>query len=98
MASISFPAIGTGNLGFPRDLVSRILLSEIYAFSARVSPRFLNEVTVIVHPSDSETVQVLKKLVTFHDVAFLCVAYNNKHFYLISALKRASEVNGRVTS
>ncbi|TSV15231.1 Poly [ADP-ribose] polymerase 14 [Bagarius yarrelli] len=57
MSSISFPAIGTGNLTFPRDIVCRILLGEIHAFSAKVSPQYLNEVTVIVHPSDSETVQ-----------------------------------------
>ncbi|MCI4387957.1 hypothetical protein PGIGA_G00080100 [Pangasianodon gigas] len=61
MASISFPAIGTGNLSFPRDLVSRILLSEIHAFSVRVSPQYLKEVTVIVHPSDRETVQCFVK-------------------------------------
>lgn len=60
-ASISFPAIGTGNLRFPRDVVSRILLSEIHAFSARVSPQYLKEVTVIVHPSDSVTVQCFVK-------------------------------------
>ncbi|MCJ8742185.1 hypothetical protein PDJAM_G00079280 [Pangasius djambal] len=61
MASISFPAIGTGNLSFPRDLVSRILQSEIHAFCARVSPQYLKEVTVIVHPSDRETVQCFVK-------------------------------------
>ncbi|KAL7848452.1 hypothetical protein AOLI_G00231700 [Acnodon oligacanthus] len=57
MASISFPAIGTGNLGFPKDLVSSILLRGIHEFSANVQPQFLKEVTVIVHPSDNETVQ-----------------------------------------
>ncbi|GAA6082690.1 protein mono-ADP-ribosyltransferase PARP14 isoform X2 [Tachysurus ichikawai] len=57
MTSISFPAIGTGNLRFPIDLVSGLLLREIHAFSASVSPQFLNEVTVIVHPSATETVQ-----------------------------------------
>lgn len=62
MASISFPAIGTGNIGFPKDLVSRILLSEIHAFSAKLSPQYINEVTVIVHPSDKETVQVLENV------------------------------------
>lgn len=78
MASISFPAIGTGNLGFPRDLISEMLLSEIHAFSARVSLQYLNEVTVIVHPSDSETVQVVgKKQQLCGDVATPCVAYNN---------------------
>ncbi|XP_062870054.1 protein mono-ADP-ribosyltransferase PARP14-like isoform X2 [Trichomycterus rosablanca] len=61
MASISFPAIGTGNLGFPKDLVSNILLREIHAFSSRVQPQNLNEVTVIVHPADKETVQCFIK-------------------------------------
>ncbi|KAI5099590.1 poly [ADP-ribose] polymerase 14 isoform X2, partial [Silurus meridionalis] len=61
MPSISFPAIGTGNLGFPRSLVSTLLLSEIHAYSARFSTRYLTEVNVIVHPSDSETVQCFEK-------------------------------------
>ncbi|XP_062864237.1 protein mono-ADP-ribosyltransferase PARP14-like [Trichomycterus rosablanca] len=61
MASISFPAIGTGNHGFPKDLVSNILLREIHAFSSRVQPQNLNEVTVIVHPADQETVQCFIK-------------------------------------
>ncbi|KAI4900851.1 hypothetical protein NFI96_003772 [Prochilodus magdalenae] len=57
MISISFPAIGTGNLGFPKDLVSNTLLREIHAFSAKRRPQSLKEVTVVVHPSDNETVQ-----------------------------------------
>lgn len=88
MASISFPAIGTGNLRFPRDLVSRILLSEIHAFSARVSPQCLNEVTVIVHPSDRETVQVLDKVGHLFMMWLLpCVAYNNYIFVLLVLCK-----------
>ncbi|XP_051540797.1 protein mono-ADP-ribosyltransferase PARP14-like isoform X3 [Myxocyprinus asiaticus] len=53
MASISFPAIGTGNLGFPKDLVAKIMLSEVQQFS----PQNLREVTVIVHPSDKESIE-----------------------------------------
>ncbi|XP_051973987.1 protein mono-ADP-ribosyltransferase PARP14-like isoform X2 [Xyrauchen texanus] len=53
MASISFPAIGTGNLGFPKDLVAKIMLSEFQQFS----PQKLREVTVIVHPSDKESIE-----------------------------------------
>ncbi|XP_029915316.1 protein mono-ADP-ribosyltransferase PARP14-like isoform X2 [Myripristis murdjan] len=56
MASVSFPAIGTGNLSFPRELVSRVLLGEIQAFSSRRNPQHLREVAVVVHPSDSQTV------------------------------------------
>ncbi|KAF4108229.1 protein mono-ADP-ribosyltransferase PARP14-like [Onychostoma macrolepis] len=53
MASISFPAIGTGNLGFPKDLVARIMLTEVQKFNFTN----LQEVTVIVHPSDKESVE-----------------------------------------
>ncbi|XP_068559360.1 protein mono-ADP-ribosyltransferase PARP14-like [Cebidichthys violaceus] len=57
MTSLSFPAIGTGNLRFPRDVVSRVLLQEIHSFSRRQTPRHLREVAVVVHPSDSQTVE-----------------------------------------
>ncbi|KAG1971163.1 protein mono-ADP-ribosyltransferase PARP14-like [Pimephales promelas] len=53
MASVVFPAIGTGNLGFPKDLVARIMLTEFQDFNATN----LREVTVIVHPSDKESIQ-----------------------------------------
>uniref|UniRef100_UPI003AADF9E6 protein mono-ADP-ribosyltransferase PARP14-like n=1 Tax=Centroberyx gerrardi TaxID=166262 RepID=UPI003AADF9E6 len=56
MASLSFPAIGTGNLSFPRDLVSRLLLGEIQTYSSRRTPQHLREVAIVVHPSDSQTV------------------------------------------
>uniref|UniRef100_UPI0037E75BC7 protein mono-ADP-ribosyltransferase PARP14-like n=1 Tax=Semicossyphus pulcher TaxID=241346 RepID=UPI0037E75BC7 len=56
MKSLSFPAIGTGNLSFPRDVVSRVLLKEIHSYSRSQSPRFLREVAIVVHPSDSQTV------------------------------------------
>uniref|UniRef100_A0A8D3B322 Poly [ADP-ribose] polymerase n=1 Tax=Scophthalmus maximus TaxID=52904 RepID=A0A8D3B322_SCOMX len=50
MRSLSFPAIGTGNLSFPRDVVSRVLHSEIHAFSRRRSTRHLRAVVIVVHP------------------------------------------------
>ncbi|KAK2871251.1 hypothetical protein Q8A67_023778 [Cirrhinus molitorella] len=53
MASVVFPAIGTGNLRFPKDLVARIMLTEIQEFNST----YLREVTVIVHTSDKESVQ-----------------------------------------
>ncbi|XP_032372441.1 protein mono-ADP-ribosyltransferase PARP14 isoform X1 [Etheostoma spectabile] len=56
MASLSFPAIGTGNLCFPRDVVSRVLLQEIHSYSRRKTPRHLREVAIVVHPSDNQTV------------------------------------------
>ncbi|XP_015250570.1 PREDICTED: poly [ADP-ribose] polymerase 14 [Cyprinodon variegatus] len=56
MKSLSFPALGTGNLSFPKDVVSKLLLKEIHLFSRSSSPRFLKEVVIVVHPSDRETV------------------------------------------
>ncbi|KAK7120426.1 hypothetical protein R3I94_020427 [Phoxinus phoxinus] len=53
MASVVFPAIGTGNLGFPKDLVARIMLTEFHEFNCTN----LREVAVIVHPSDKESIQ-----------------------------------------
>lgn len=54
MVSVSFPAIGTGNLGFPKDLVAKIMLSEVQEFTHQN----LKEITVIVHPSDRESLEV----------------------------------------
>ncbi|XP_026129258.1 poly [ADP-ribose] polymerase 14-like isoform X3 [Carassius auratus] len=53
MASVVFPAIGTGKLGFPKDLVARIMLTEVQDFK----PTNVRKVTVIVHPSDRESVE-----------------------------------------
>uniref|UniRef100_H2MSK5 Poly [ADP-ribose] polymerase n=1 Tax=Oryzias latipes TaxID=8090 RepID=H2MSK5_ORYLA len=58
MASISFPALGTGNLGFPKGSVAKVLLKEIHQFSSRSRPRFLREAVLVVHPSDRENVDV----------------------------------------
>ncbi|XP_065146257.2 protein mono-ADP-ribosyltransferase PARP14-like [Paramisgurnus dabryanus] len=61
MASVSFPAIGTGNLGFPKDLVARIILIEVQKFT----PKNLREITVIVHPSDKQSLDCFTS--TFRD-------------------------------
>lgn len=58
MSSLSFPAIGTGNLSFPRAVVSRVLLKEIHSYSRSRTPRHLREVVIVVHPSDGQTVDV----------------------------------------
>ncbi|XP_026198249.1 protein mono-ADP-ribosyltransferase PARP14-like [Anabas testudineus] len=61
LASLSIPAIGTGNLHFPRDLVSRVLLNEIHSYSHRRTPFHLREVLIVVHPSDSPTVDCFSR-------------------------------------
>lgn len=58
MDSISFPAIGTGNLGYPKELVASLLLDEILAFSQKKKPVHLKEVVIMLFPGDGKTLQV----------------------------------------
>uniref|UniRef100_A0A8C6T9F0 Poly [ADP-ribose] polymerase n=1 Tax=Neogobius melanostomus TaxID=47308 RepID=A0A8C6T9F0_9GOBI len=61
MSSLSLPALGTGNLNFPRDVVSALLLREVHAFSRDRRPRHLRAVSVVVHPTDERTVECFTK-------------------------------------
>ncbi|KAL2094533.1 hypothetical protein ACEWY4_009252 [Coilia grayii] len=61
LTSVTFPAIGTGNLSFPKDLVPRIMLEETEMFCRRTHPRHLKEVVIIVHPSDQESVDCFRR-------------------------------------
>lgn len=58
LTSISFPAIGTGNLGFPKVLVASLMLDEILAFSSKQQPKHLKKVVIILYPKDTQTIQV----------------------------------------
>ncbi|KAG2459584.1 PAR14 polymerase, partial [Polypterus senegalus] len=55
--SIAFPAIGTGNLGFPKALVASLMFDEVVSFSSK-KPENLKEIVFLLHPSDAQTVQV----------------------------------------
>uniref|UniRef100_A0AAV3A0X1 Poly [ADP-ribose] polymerase n=1 Tax=Pyxicephalus adspersus TaxID=30357 RepID=A0AAV3A0X1_PYXAD len=58
MSSISFPAIGTGVLGFPKRTAASLMFEEILKFSSKSNPQHLREVAFILHPSDKETLTV----------------------------------------
>lgn len=58
MTSISFPSIGTGGLGFPKDLAAQILYDEILKFSSTRQTKSLAEVTIILYSGDTKTQQV----------------------------------------
>uniref|UniRef100_A0A671QDB4 Poly [ADP-ribose] polymerase n=1 Tax=Sinocyclocheilus anshuiensis TaxID=1608454 RepID=A0A671QDB4_9TELE len=80
MASVVFPAIGTGNLRFPKDLVARIMLTEVQEFNSTN----LREVTVIVHPSDRESLHM-----------FSCIFLSHRH---VKIKKNISGAVGKVSS
>ena len=60
LTSISFPAIGTGNLGFPKDLAASVMMEEVSKFNEQ--SQFLKEVVIVLYPKDQETIQVQKYL------------------------------------
>ncbi|KAM7380823.1 hypothetical protein PAMP_004095 [Pampus punctatissimus] len=57
LTSITFPAIGTGNLGFPKNISSSLMLDEIIAFSKK-QPKHLKNIIIVLYPKDAETIRV----------------------------------------
>ncbi|XP_044522671.1 protein mono-ADP-ribosyltransferase PARP9 [Gracilinanus agilis] len=59
MNSISFPALGTGNIGLPKEEAIPIMLKEIFQFSKN-HPQKKLLVNFVVYPNDYELYQVIK--------------------------------------
>ncbi|XP_036907370.1 protein mono-ADP-ribosyltransferase PARP14 [Sturnira hondurensis] len=57
LKSIAFPAIGTGNLGFPKTIFAELIISEVFKFSSNNQPTSLQEVCFLLHPNDHENIQ-----------------------------------------
>ncbi|KAM5152440.1 LOW QUALITY PROTEIN: protein mono-ADP-ribosyltransferase PARP14-like [Mantella aurantiaca] len=61
MRSITFPAVGTGVLGFPKRAVASFMFEEILKFSSKGNPQHLSEVSFILHPNDKDTLTEFSK-------------------------------------
>ncbi|RVE58381.1 hypothetical protein OJAV_G00209100 [Oryzias javanicus] len=61
LASISIPAIGTGNLGFPKTLVASMMLDKILEFSSQAQPKHLKKVEIVIFSGDAPTIQEFTK-------------------------------------
>nr|XP_048310125.1 protein mono-ADP-ribosyltransferase PARP14-like isoform X1 [Myodes glareolus] len=57
LQSIGFPAIGTGNLGFPKPEFAKLIISEVLKFSSKNHLKTLQEVQFLLHPKDIESIQ-----------------------------------------
>ncbi|XP_026521210.1 poly [ADP-ribose] polymerase 14-like [Notechis scutatus] len=57
LSSITFPAIGTGNLGYPKQYVAKLFFDEVFKFSQAENPKSLKEVHFVLHSSDAATIQ-----------------------------------------
>ncbi|NXW86314.1 PAR14 polymerase, partial [Alopecoenas beccarii] len=58
LKSVTFPAIGTGNLGFPRSVVAKLLFDKVFEFSSKNGVNSLEEVHFLLHPKDTANIQV----------------------------------------
>jgi len=68
LASVAFPAIGTGRLQYPRDLVARAMFDEVKAFSNASLQTSVNNVHFVVYDSDTETLDVSTVSCSLHCV------------------------------
>ncbi|XP_068051388.1 protein mono-ADP-ribosyltransferase PARP14-like [Anomalospiza imberbis] len=57
LKSITFPAIGTGNLEFPRSVVAKLLFDKVFEFSSEKRVNFLEEVHFLLHTKDTANIQ-----------------------------------------
>ena len=60
LLSIAIPAIGTGNLQFPRDRVAAISFDEVLTFSKNNPSSCVKEVHLVVYDQDLPTVQAFQ--------------------------------------
>ncbi|XP_070569404.1 uncharacterized protein [Ptychodera flava] len=68
MSSIAIPAIGTGYLGYPKDVAARIIYEEIVKFSKQEPRTPLKEIIVVVYDQDLSTCQAFENEMTrLHD-------------------------------
>ncbi|NWR90277.1 PAR14 polymerase, partial [Furnarius figulus] len=58
LRSITFPAIGTGNLGFPPSVVAKLLFDKVFEFSSKNGVNSLEEVHFLLHPKDTTNIQL----------------------------------------
>ncbi|XP_042699055.2 uncharacterized protein LOC101950235 isoform X2 [Chrysemys picta bellii] len=57
LKSITFPAIGTGNLGFPKPVVAKLMFDQVFKFSRKKKIQSLEEVHFLLHPNDTHNIQ-----------------------------------------
>lgn len=87
-SSITFPMIGTGNLGFPKAIFAERILSEVFKYSSHEWLKTLQEVQFLVHLDDDEGCQVWLFWsfwqVNLSAIGCLCRYFNNSIFYFLA--------------
>ncbi|XP_041057609.1 poly(ADP-ribose) polymerase family member 14-related sequence 1 isoform X2 [Carcharodon carcharias] len=90
--SIAFPAIGTGKLGFPKELVATLMFEKVLNFSSKRHTQHLKNVHFVVHPDDIPTLQAMSRE---FEKTFLS---QPKRTHLAAQQRPTGPLFGRVTS
>ncbi|XP_062600983.1 protein mono-ADP-ribosyltransferase PARP14-like [Saccostrea cucullata] len=61
LSSIAFPALGTGNLGYPKDIVAEEMCNAIVNFSNDYPHTCLRDVEFVIYEKDNECIQTFEK-------------------------------------
>ncbi|NXQ10158.1 PAR14 polymerase, partial [Peucedramus taeniatus] len=69
LKSITFPAIGTGNLEFPRSVVAKLLFDKVFEFSSENRVNSLEEVHFLLHTKDTANIQEFSRELENRSVA-----------------------------
>jgi len=72
MASIAFPAMGTGFLQFPASLVARAMFDEVKAFSAANQRTSISSIFFVIYHTDTDTLNVSANFMYFSCFILLC--------------------------
>ncbi|KAL3843095.1 hypothetical protein ACJMK2_021048 [Sinanodonta woodiana] len=59
--SIAFPTIGTGNIGYPRDLVAKCFIHTIVEYCQALTTESLEKVIVVIYHRDYETTMAFEQ-------------------------------------
>ncbi|XP_052261029.1 protein mono-ADP-ribosyltransferase PARP14-like isoform X2 [Dreissena polymorpha] len=63
-SGIAFPAIGTGNLGYPKDVVATEMFTAVSEFAAKYPQSSITNVDFILYPKDGETIRAFEQEIT----------------------------------
>ncbi|XP_068921028.1 protein mono-ADP-ribosyltransferase PARP14-like [Petaurus breviceps papuanus] len=61
LTSITFPAIGTGKLRFPKTTFAKLILSQVFKFSSSRHLNTLKEVCFLLHPRDIKKIRAFER-------------------------------------
>ncbi|KAK3612486.1 hypothetical protein CHS0354_024455 [Potamilus streckersoni] len=59
--SIAFPTIGTGSIGYPRDVVAKCFIHAIAEFSQALTTQSLEKVIIVIYHRDNETTMAFEQ-------------------------------------